>query len=90
MLELRDRIRELGIYKAVGVTPRQAIAMVLTSTIAVGLVAGAVGVPAGIALHDYVIPVMGHAANTDIPFHVPTSTSSARPRRPCSCSAASQ
>jgi putative ABC transport system permease protein len=67
MLELRDRIRELGIYKAVGMTPRQTIAMVMTSTVAVGLVAGAIGVPAGIALHDYVIPVMGHAADTGIP-----------------------
>ena len=67
MLELRDRIRELGVYKAVGMTPKQTIAMVLTSTLAVGLVAGAIGVPAGIALHGYVIPVMGHAAGTDLP-----------------------
>ncbi|HEY3869187.1 MAG TPA: ABC transporter permease [Actinocrinis sp.] len=67
MLELRDRIRELGIYKALGMTPKQTMAMVLTSTLAVGVIAGAIGVPAGIALHDYVIPVMGHAAGTGIP-----------------------
>jgi putative ABC transport system permease protein len=67
MVELRDRIHELGIYKAVGMTPRQAVAMVLTSTVAVGLIAGAIGVPAGIALHHYVIPVMGHAAGTNLP-----------------------
>jgi putative ABC transport system permease protein len=67
MVELRDRIHDLGIYKAIGMTPRQTVAMVLTSTAAVGLVAGAIGVPAGVALHHYVIPVMGHAAGTDLP-----------------------
>jgi putative ABC transport system permease protein len=67
MVELRDRIHELGIYKAIGMTPRQTIAMVLTSTLAVGLLAGAIGVPAGIALHHYVVPVMGHAAGTNLP-----------------------
>jgi putative ABC transport system permease protein len=67
MVELRDRIHELGVYKAVGMTPQQTIAMVLTATAAVGLIAGAVGVPAGIALHHYVIPLMGHAAGTDLP-----------------------
>jgi len=67
MVELRDRIRELGIYKAIGMTPGQTTVMVLTSTLAVGLLAGAIGVPAGIALHHYVIPVMGHAAGTNLP-----------------------
>lgn len=67
MLELRDRIRELGIYKALGMTPKQTMAMVLTSTLAVGVIGGAIGVPAGIALHHYVIPIMGHAAGTDLP-----------------------
>ena len=67
MLELRDRIRELGIYKAIGMTPKQTMAMVLSSTVAVGLIAAAIGVPAGIALHDAVIPIMGRAAGTDLP-----------------------
>jgi putative ABC transport system permease protein len=67
MLELRDRIYELGIYKAIGMTPRQTVAMVVSSTIAVGLIAGVIGVPAGIALHGYVVPVMGHAADTNLP-----------------------
>jgi putative ABC transport system permease protein len=67
MVELRDRIRELGIYKAIGMTPGQTIAMVLTSTVAVGLIAGVIGVPVGIALHHYVVPLMGHAAGTNLP-----------------------
>lgn len=67
MLELRDRVREIGVYKAIGMTPKQTTAMVLSSTVSVGVVAGILGVPAGIALHHYVIPVMGHAAGTDLP-----------------------
>lgn len=67
MLEVRDRTRELGIYKAVGMTPRQTVAMVMSAVVALGIVAGAVGVPAGMALHDYVIPIMGHAAGTNLP-----------------------
>jgi putative ABC transport system permease protein len=67
MLEVRDRTRELGIYKAVGMTPQQTVAMVMSAVVALGIVAGVVGVPAGIALHDFVIPVMGHAAGTDLP-----------------------
>lgn len=67
MLELRDRVREIGIYKAIGMTPKQTTAMVLSSTVSVGIVAGVLGVPAGIALHHFVIPVMGHAAGTDLP-----------------------
>jgi len=67
MVELRDRIRELGTYRAIGMTPKQTMTMVLTSTVAVGLLAAVIGVPAGIALHDYVVPVMGHAAGTNLP-----------------------
>ncbi|MGH3417649.1 MAG: ABC transporter permease, partial [Actinocrinis sp.] len=67
VLETRERVHDLGVYKAVGMTPRQTIAMVLSSVAVVGLLAGIVGVPAGIALHDYVLPVMGHAAGTNLP-----------------------
>jgi putative ABC transport system permease protein len=67
VLDTRDRVHDLGVYKAVGMTPRQIIAMVVASVAGIGLVAGAVGVPVGIALHDYILPVMGHAAGTNLP-----------------------
>jgi putative ABC transport system permease protein len=67
VLETRERVHDLGVYKAVGMTPRQTIGMVLASVAGIGLVAGAIGVPAGVALHDYVLPVMGHAAGTNLP-----------------------
>jgi putative ABC transport system permease protein len=72
VLETRERVHDLGVYKAVGMTPRQTIAMVLSSMAPIGLLAGIVGVPVGIALHDYVLPVMGHAAGTNLPHSMLT------------------
>jgi len=67
VLDTRERVHDLGVFKALGMSPRQTVAMVLTAVGAIGLVAGLVGVPAGILLHDWVLPSMGHAAGTRIP-----------------------
>jgi putative ABC transport system permease protein len=67
VLQTRERVHDLGVFKAIGMTPRQTIAMVVCSVVGIGLVAGLIGIPAGIAVHDYVLPVMGHAAQTDVP-----------------------
>src|SRR5262249_2151215 len=47
--DTRERIHDLGIFKALGMTPKQTVAMVLTSVALTGLVAGLVGVPIGAA-----------------------------------------
>jgi len=70
VLQLRERVHDLGVFKSVGMTPRQAIAMVICSVSAVGLVAGIIAVPAGVFVHHGVLPVMGHAANSDLPSSV--------------------
>ena len=67
VLQTRERVHDLGVFKAIGMTPRQTIAMVVSSVAGVGLVAGLVGIPAGIALQHNVLPVMAHAAQTDVP-----------------------
>lgn len=67
VLDTRDRVRDLGVCKALGMTPRQTVVQVLTSVGAIGLVAGAVGVPLGVAVHGWVMPQMGRAAGTTIP-----------------------
>jgi putative ABC transport system permease protein len=67
VLHTRERVHDLGIFKAVGMTPRQTIAMVICWVAGIGLVAGIVAVPAGIAVHRYVLPAMAHAAATNIP-----------------------
>jgi putative ABC transport system permease protein len=70
VLQLRERVHDLGVFKSVGMTPRQAIAMVVCSVTLIGLLAGIVGVPLGVLVHNGVVPVMGHAANTDLPAAV--------------------
>ena len=67
VLSTRERVHDLGVFKAVGMTPRQTIAMVVCWVAGTGLIAGLIGVPAGIALQHYVLPVMGSAANTAVP-----------------------
>jgi putative ABC transport system permease protein len=67
VLDTRERVHDLGVFKALGMSPRQTVAMVLTSVGATGLVAGVIGVPAGIAVHDWILPAMGRAAGTGVP-----------------------
>jgi putative ABC transport system permease protein len=77
VLQTRERVHDLGVFKAIGMTPRQTIAMVVCSMAGIGLVAGLIAIPAGVALHNYVLPVMGNAAQTALPpsvlnvYHAP-------------------
>lgn len=70
VLDTVERVRDLGVYKALGMTPRQIVAMVLTSVALPGLAGGALGVPAGVALHAMVMPAMGHSAGLRLPDSV--------------------
>ena len=67
VLDTRERVHELGIVKALGMTPRQTVTMVLTSIAGIGLIAGAIGVPIGVALHRYVLPIMAHTTGENLP-----------------------
>ena len=67
VLHTRERVHDLGVFKAVGMTPRQTIAMVICWVAGTGLLAGLVAVPAGMALHRVVLPVMAHSANLGLP-----------------------
>lgn len=66
-LQIRERAHDIGIFKALGMTPRQTLTMVICSVGITGLVAGIVAVPAGILLHHNVLPAMAHAANSGLP-----------------------
>ncbi|MEU5293419.1 ABC transporter permease [Streptomyces umbrinus] len=70
LLDTRERVREIGVHKALGMTPRQTIGMVITSVVVTGLVAGALGVPLGVALHGWVIPAMGDSVGLRLPRSV--------------------
>ncbi|MGW2387096.1 ABC transporter permease [Streptomyces sp. NPDC001658] len=67
VLDTRERVHDLGVCKALGMSPRQTVGLVLASVAGIGVLGGLLGVPAGFALHGYVLPVMGHAAGTDLP-----------------------
>ncbi|MEU3742084.1 FtsX-like permease family protein [Streptomyces sp. NPDC032198] len=67
VLDTRERVHDLGVCKAIGMSPRQIVGLVLASVAGIGVVGGLVGVPAGFALHGFVLPVMGHAAGTGLP-----------------------
>jgi putative ABC transport system permease protein len=67
VLHTRERVHELGMFKALGMTPRQTIAMVLCSVAGTGLLAGVLAVPGGIAVHQYVVPAMAGAAGLGVP-----------------------
>ncbi len=67
VLHTRERVHDLGVFKAVGMTPRQTIAMVTCWVAGTGLLAGIIAVPAGMALHRVVLPAMAHSANLGLP-----------------------
>jgi putative ABC transport system permease protein len=70
VLDTRDRIHDLGVFKALGMTPRQTVAMVITSVAGIGLLAGLAAVPVGVALHAHVTPLMGDAVGMTLPTSV--------------------
>ncbi|MFE2426773.1 FtsX-like permease family protein [Streptomyces sp. NPDC059373] len=70
VLDTRDRVHDLGVFKALGMTPRQTVAMVITSVAGIGLLAGLAAVPAGVALHAQVTPLMGDAIGMTLPTSV--------------------
>jgi len=51
----RERVHDLGVFKAVGMTPRQAITMVTCWAVAPAIGAAAIALPVGMALHAAVI-----------------------------------
>jgi putative ABC transport system permease protein len=66
-LQIRERAHDIGVFKAIGMTPRQTLAMIVCSVGLVGLLAGIIAVPAGVYLHHGVLPTMAHAANSGLP-----------------------
>jgi len=66
LLTARERVRDIAILKALGMTPRQVSAMVITSACVLGAVGSILGIPAGIVLYNYLIDAMARVANFTI------------------------
>lgn len=67
VLTTRERAHETAILTSIGMTPGQVRLMVVSSVAAIGIVAGILAVPAGVALQHRILPLMGAAASTGIP-----------------------
>lgn len=67
VLNSRERSRDLGVLKSIGMTPWQVITMMVTSMAALGVVGGLVGVPAGVLAHHQVLELTGHLVRVGMP-----------------------
>jgi len=67
VLNVRERVHEIGVLKTVGMTPRQVRAMVVASMVGLGVVGGVIAVPLGVYVHRWIMPAVGNAANTSLP-----------------------
>ncbi|MEU3642253.1 FtsX-like permease family protein [Lentzea sp. NPDC034063] len=65
VLNARERRRDLGMLKSIGMTPRQVTVLLVTSMGALGVLGGLIGVPVGIVVHQLVVPAMAHAGQAD-------------------------
>jgi putative ABC transport system permease protein len=69
-LNVRERRRDLGMLKSIGMTPRQVVTMVVTSMAALGVIGGLLGIPLGIGAHRLIVPLAADAANLRLPDSV--------------------
>lgn len=70
VLETRERVHDLGVHKALGMTPRQTIAMVIASVVVTGLIGGAIGAPIGVFLQKTILGEMGRVTGFNLPASV--------------------
>jgi putative ABC transport system permease protein len=70
VLETSERVHDLGVHKALGMTPRQTIAMVIASVVVTGLIGGAIGAPAGVVLQRMIVGEMGRITGFTLPASV--------------------
>ncbi|MFF4186634.1 FtsX-like permease family protein [Streptomyces sp. NPDC001691] len=63
VLSSRERRRDLGMLKSIGMTPRQVTMMLVVSMAGLGLVGGILGLPLGVAAYQVVIPLTESSAH---------------------------
>lgn len=59
VLSTRERSRDLGVLKAIGMAPGQVVLMMLVSMASLGLAGGVAGVPLGVLAHHAVVDYTG-------------------------------
>ncbi|MFK0105012.1 ABC transporter permease [Streptomyces sp. NPDC091217] len=67
LMSTRERVHDLGVFKALGMRPGQTLAMVVSQTAVPALVAAVIAAPAAIALTDITVGAMADAAHSGVP-----------------------
>jgi putative ABC transport system permease protein len=80
----RERVHDLGIFKALGMTPRQTASMVICWVIAPAVAAGAIAIPVAIYLHALSVKSIGTIEGTGVP---PSAITVYRPAELLACAA---
>jgi putative ABC transport system permease protein len=67
LMTTRDRVHDLGIFKALGMRPRQVMLMVVCWVVGPAVLAGAIAAPAAVALNTATVHAMASTAHTAVP-----------------------
>ncbi|MFJ4758126.1 ABC transporter permease [Streptomyces sp. NPDC088763] len=67
VLNTRDRRRDLGTLKSMGMTPGQVTLMTVTSMAVLGVLGSLLGIPLGVAGYELVVPRMADAVDITLP-----------------------
>jgi putative ABC transport system permease protein len=69
LLHVRERSRDIAILKAVGMTPRQLLTMVMTSSAVLGIIGGLAALPLGVrTYHELMTQLAAQIGNHPPPF----------------------
>jgi putative ABC transport system permease protein len=67
LLHVRERSRDIAIMKAVGMSPRQLLVMVMTSSAVLGVIGGLLGMPAGVRTYHGLVTQLARGIGTSPP-----------------------
>jgi putative ABC transport system permease protein len=68
LLNTRERLCDLAVVRAVGMSPHQVMGMVTASAGTLGVVGGVLGLPAGLLLYGTIGPMMANQTGNTIPL----------------------
>jgi putative ABC transport system permease protein len=67
LMTTRDRVRDLGIFKSLGMRPGQVVVMVICWVVGPAVIAGAIAAPAAVALNTATLHAMAATSHTGVP-----------------------
>ncbi|HEX8919771.1 MAG TPA: FtsX-like permease family protein [Chloroflexota bacterium] len=78
LLNTRERLRDVAVLKALGMSPAETVAMIAASACVIGLLGGVLGVPVGVFLQERVLSLMaGTVGSPTVPGGTGTNLNAA-------------